>query len=241
MASWMVHLRLADNLLEWIDGLDAEQFGIGNVAPDSGILDESVPRFTPPQKVSHFHASREAAFPSQDLEFYRRYLSAVVPGEDPRRFSFLLGYFCHLVTDNLWTVKIDQPTRVRYAYEFERDAEFIWEVRRDWYGLDFRYARSHPEAFYWRAFLDSQYTNDYLDFMPVKAVRQRIAYIKDFYQRDDEKTRALVRRPFEYLTREKMDVFVEKTTERLEQIYALLWKGDPDALKDCASALEVPV
>ena len=240
MASWMVHLRLADNLLEWIDGLDAEQFGIGNVAPDSGIPDETWRRFTPPPDVSHFHASREAAFPSQDLEFYRRYLSRVVRGDDPQRFSFLLGYFFHLVTDNLWTVKIDQPTRVRYAYEFEGDAEFIWEVKRDWYGLDFLYVRRHPEAFFWQSFLDSHYTKDYLDFMPVKAVQERIAHIKDFYRRQDEKTAALLGRPFKYLTQVKMDTFVEKTTERLEQIYTLLWEENPQITKEYASALEVP-
>jgi hypothetical protein len=241
MASWMVHLRLADNLLDLIHGLDAEQFGIGSVAPDSGLPDEALQRFTPPPEVSHFQASREAAFPSQDLEFCRRYLSTVVPGDDPLRFSFLLGYFFHLLTDNLWTVIIDQPTRVRYAYEFERDAEFIWEVRRDWYGLDFRYALSYPGAFFWRTFLDSHYTQDYLDFMPVRAVQERIAYIKDFYQRKDQKTEALLRRPFEYLNEEKMDVFIEKTTERLEQIYVLLWEENPDAFDEYASALEIPM
>lgn len=241
MASWMVHLRLADNLLDSIDGLDAAQFGIGNVAPDSGIPDESWQRVTPPPDVSHFHASRGAAFPSQDLEFYRHYLSMIVPGEDPPRFSFLLGYFFHLVTDNLWTVKIDRPTRVRYAFEFERDPEFIWEVRRDWYGLDFGYARSHPGAFFWRVFLDSHYAKDHIDLMPVKAVQERIAYIKDFYRRQDEKTEALLRRPFKYLTQDKMDTFVEKTTARLEQIYTLLWEENPHITEEYASALEVPL
>lgn len=241
MASWMVHLRLADNLLDLINDLDAELFGIGNVAPDSGMPDEAWQSFTPPPEVSHFHASREAAFPSQDLKFYRRYLSETEPEDDPHRFSFLLGYFFHLLTDNLWAVKIDQPTRVRYAYEFERDAEFIWEVKRDWYGLDFRYVRSHPEAFFWRVFVDSHYKVDYLNFMPVKAVQERVAYIKDFYQRDDEKTEALLERPFEFLTQDKMDTFIEKTTERLQQIYTLLWEEDYQVSEEYASSLEVPI
>jgi len=37
LATWIAHLRLAENLLERIPGLDAAQFAIGNVAPDSGI------------------------------------------------------------------------------------------------------------------------------------------------------------------------------------------------------------
>jgi hypothetical protein len=41
MATWIAHLRLAENLLERIPGLDEAQFAIGNVAPDSGIPDEN--------------------------------------------------------------------------------------------------------------------------------------------------------------------------------------------------------
>jgi hypothetical protein len=48
-----VHLRLAENLLEMIDGLDGRSFAIGNIAPDSGIPDEKWESFEPPKEVSH--------------------------------------------------------------------------------------------------------------------------------------------------------------------------------------------
>jgi hypothetical protein len=242
MASWMVHLRLADNLLGLIDGLDEAQFGIGNIAPDSGIPDEKWESFSPPPRMSHFYAEKEAAFPSQDLEFYRRYLQELQwPNDRPQRYSFRLGYFFHLVTDNLWHVKIDQPTRVRYPFRYESDPDFIWEVKRDWYGLDFIFARNHPDTFFWRVFIESEYTEDYLDFMPVEAVAQRIQYVKDFYQREDEKVAALYKRRFKFLTKEKMDNFVEKTTERLHQIYGLLWGQKQAYAEEYNSALEIPV
>lgn len=37
MATWIVHLRLAERLLPLIQGLDEAYFAIGSVAPDSGI------------------------------------------------------------------------------------------------------------------------------------------------------------------------------------------------------------
>jgi hypothetical protein len=242
MASWMVHLRLADNLLGLIDGLDEAQFGIGNVAPDAGIPDEKWENFSPSPEISHFRADREAAFPSKDLEFYRRYLEGLEwPNDQPQLYSFRLGYFFHLVTDNLWHVKIDQPTRVRYPRRFESDPDFVWEVKLDWYGLDFIFARDHPDAFFWRVFMESQYMGDYLDFMPVEAVKDRIRYIKDFYQRGDEKVEALCGRRFKFLTKEKMDYFVEKTTERLNQIYGLLREQEQTSVEGYTSALEIPV
>jgi len=93
MASWMVHLRIADLLLGMIDGLDACQFAIGNVAPDSGIADKNG-RFHPPKEVSHYRDRTipPSTFLNKDNLFYKDYLAAVSPS-DKSRFSFLLVFF----------------------------------------------------------------------------------------------------------------------------------------------------
>ena len=54
MASWMVHLRVADELLKQIENLDAQAFVMGNIAPDSGVPNEDWTVFQPPKDVSHF-------------------------------------------------------------------------------------------------------------------------------------------------------------------------------------------
>ena len=146
MATWIVHLRLAENLLGMIEGLDPASFALGSIAPDSGIPDEKWENFTPPPEVSHFAAPDDAPWRMADLEFYRRYLASPAEPDDAERFSFLLGYFFHLVTDNLWDRQIGQPTQARLAAEFEADPQFVWEVKRDWYGLDFIYVRDHPDS-----------------------------------------------------------------------------------------------
>ena len=140
MATWIVHLRLAENLLNLVEGLTPEQFAVGNIAPDSGIPDENWEHFDPPPEILHFQAWDGETHRLADLEFYQQHLhqhkGSVI---DPDRFSFLWGYFFHLVTDNLWDTHIAKPTSDRYAAVFEADPKFIWQVKRNWYGLDFDY------------------------------------------------------------------------------------------------------
>ncbi|MFX0113793.1 MAG: zinc dependent phospholipase C family protein [Candidatus Hodarchaeota archaeon] len=240
MATWIVHLRLAENLLSMIDGLDPTEFAIGNIAPDSGIPDEKWEKFDPPGYILHFQNPNSNSWRSADLEFYRQHMNDLKWQNDgDKRFSFLLGYFFHLLTDSLWDHEIGNPTQVKYAAEFEDDPDFVWEVKRDWYGLDFIYVRNHPESIFQRLFLDCEYEKDYLDFLPVEGVQQRIAYIKEFYQREDEKVQALLERPYVYLSQGKMDSFVEETTQRLYQIFEYLWI-QKKKIPDSQTMLDVP-
>ena len=213
MASWIVHLRVAEKLLATWTELDPAQFAVGNIAPDAGIPDEKWEKFTPPTEVTHFKGQGEGGRLG-DTVFYERYLAGGA-GDDPLRRAFLLGYFCHLVTDNLWSIEIGEPTQQRWAAQFAQDPTFIWEVKDDWYGLDFRYVRAHPESVFWKVFLACSYRADYLDFLPAEAVRQRVEYIRAFYQRDDEAIQAMLSRPYIYLSEREMDAFVERTAGHL--------------------------
>jgi hypothetical protein len=242
MATWITHLRLAENLLPRIEGLDEPRFAVGNIAPDSGIPDEKWETFDPRAELLHFVRPGDNRIDRlADLDFYRQHLSPLDgPEEDPRRFSFLLGYFFHLVTDNLWNEKIGRPTYERFPDAFEADPEFVWEVKRDWYGLDLIYVRDHPDSLFWRVFLDCTYDEEYLDFLPPEGVRQRIEYIQTFYQRTDERVQAAYERPYIYLSKGEMDEFVREVTEQLHGIYRYLWEEGRDAA-GLATALALPL
>ena len=237
MATWIAHLRIAENLLARIPGLDPGQFAIGNIAPDSGIPDEKWEKFDPPPAVTHFKRSTSVHKDIADLDFYRGYLADVSPA-DAGRFSFRLGYFFHLITDNLWTIEVGKPTTERYAEQFAADKSFIWEVKEDWYGLDHIYVREHPESLYWRVFLDAEPVSAELDFLPPQALSRQLSHIKSFYQRDDEEIKTMMARPMIYLSKDAMDRFVEEATERLSRIYHLLWP-EPPPLDGKYSALEL--
>jgi hypothetical protein len=221
VATWIVHLRIAENLLGMIAGLDEENFVTGSIAPDSGMPDENWEKFDPPPEVSHYETSLQSRWKMADLDFYRQYLSSLdMYADDRKRFSFLLGYFFHLITDNMWADQIGRPTKERFIEEFENDSKFIWQVKRDWYGLDFDYVRTNPGSIFWRVFLDAEYESHYLDFMPQQAVHERLEYIKELYQRtDDEIEEWYGKRPNKYLSESDMDQFIESATLLLSKVY----------------------
>jgi hypothetical protein len=237
LATWIVHLRLAENLLEHLTGLDAAQFAIGNVAPDSGIPDENWEKFDPPPEITHFKISAGVIKYLADLEFFRRYLVAASP-QDVGRFSFRLGYFFHLLTDNLWSQLVGRPTHALYGEQFAANPKFIWEVKDDWYGLDFIYIRDHPANFFQRVFLPAHPDGFDLDFLPKHALEHQLTHIKTFYQRQDAEIQALFERPYIYLSQAEMDNFIAKATDRLVRIYQTLWPTPPD-LTGKTSALEL--
>ncbi len=223
MASWIVHLRIAEILLHQIDGLDEPLFAVGNIAPDSGIPDEKWENFTPPPKITHFHIDDHSRYRIADLNYYREWL---VPLKNEfvsmELYSFRLGYLFHLITDNLWMEKIGKPTQKRYQQEFAADKDFIWEVKKDWYGLDHQYVRSHLGCIFWRVFLNCSYQRTDLDFLPVEAVQQRIAYIKDYYQSNEQTVLDMLNRPYIYLSKGQMDAFVEESAQTIVKIYQKL-------------------
>ncbi len=249
MSTWIGHLRIAEELLNSIPNLDAAQFAIGSVAPDSGVPeDENRTKFNPPVEVTHFQPADKKYRDHHDLEFYRRYLRDVQPVSDPLRFSFRLGYFFHLVTDNLWSLRVGRPTQKRFAKEVEADPEFIWKAKDNWYGLDFLYVRAHPECLFWRVFLDSQPFDQAqgrpvaadLDFLPADALTQQLAYIKEYYQRTDAEIQKMIDMPYIFLTQPEMDRFVIETSRDLHTIYNLLWNDhrDVSTLHSAVSLLE---
>jgi hypothetical protein len=222
MATWIGHLRLAENLLGLIDGLDAEQFVVGNLAPDSGLPDEKWERFDPPPEITHFKESGEDDAQIQDLRFFDEYLASNNVRREVAEFSFLLGYFFHLVTDRYWYLEIGQPTMERYSRQFEEDTDFIWEVKRDWYGLDHIYLREHPDSLFFGDFQIYEYRGNYLDFLATEAIQDRIDEVRTVYQRDDERPRSLIERPFIYLSKAEMDRFIATATDHLKRIHQFL-------------------
>ncbi|OIN88290.1 MAG: hypothetical protein COS37_08165 [Anaerolineae bacterium CG03_land_8_20_14_0_80_58_20] len=241
MATWIAHLRIAENLLAHIPDLDAAQFAIGSIAPDSGIPDEKWEKFEPPPAVTHFKRSDSVHKDIADLDFYRAYLAYISPQDSPR-FSFRLGYFFHLITDNLWTIKVGKPTQAQYPDQFAADKNFIWEVKKDWYGLDHIYVRAHPDCLFWRVFLPFDYAQGEpdstdLDFLPPQALLRQMEYIKSYYQRRDETIDEMCARPLIYLPAASMDAFVLESTARIQKIYHSLWPV-PAALDGLYTSLE---
>jgi hypothetical protein len=229
MASWMVHLRIAENLLEKFPAFDRSQFAVGNIAPDSGLPDERWEYFSPPYTLTHF--CEDKGFSTcKDADFFRKYVLGADLRTDKEKSSFLWGYFCHLVTDNLWN-EIRESTYKKYKKEFDASKDFVWQVKDDWYGLDHVFVREFPGCLFWKTFIGCSYKADYLEFLPEKNVRVRVDYIRDFYQRDDEEIHAIINRPFQYLSKVEMDRFVNTSSQKLMEWIQIL-QANPSVYSD---------
>lgn len=219
MASWMVHLRVADKLLSRLDNIDETAFVIGNIAPDSGVPNSDWSEFHPPKTVSHFYKKNEDGIYVDIGVFCERYFSPdVIKTYNKREFSFFLGYYVHLLTDMRWITDIAGALKKDYPEEYENDNNsLIWKAKGDWYDLDFLYLRQHPD---FRAFAIYEnavgFENEFMDIFSSDAFDNRRQYICGFYRGDGHGD---LYRKYKYLTQKQADDFVAETSKLIfEQI-----------------------
>lgn len=215
MASWMVHLRVADKLLSRLDGIDETAFVVGNIAPDSGVPNSDWTEFHPPKTVSHFYKKNEDGIYVDIDVFCNRYFNAnVIKTYNKKEFSFFLGYYVHLLTDMRWITDIAGALKRDYPDEYENDNNnLIWKAKGDWYDLDFLYLRQHPD---FRAFAIYEnavgFENEFMDIFSKDAFDNRRQYICGFYRGDGHGD---LYREYKYLTQNQADDFVKNTSEMI--------------------------
>ncbi|MFW9821947.1 MAG: zinc dependent phospholipase C family protein [Candidatus Thorarchaeota archaeon] len=235
MATWGAHFRIAENILRKYTKLNKGIFAIGNIAPDCGIPDNNRTSFTPPKDISHFTISKEDfmvikldKFILKDTEFFSKYLTDLKINSLSSSQTFHFGYFNHLLTDNLWNYYIMKPLKEEYLNELRLDPKFIWKVKSDWYDLDKMYITENKDSLFWTDFLNAEYTEDFLDFLPREAILRQLEFIKKFYQISEEEYKRVLKKEYIYLKKEEMDKFIKDSTQIildvLEQIIEKKYK-----------------
>lgn len=188
MATWVTHLIIADKLLERFD-LDRRGFCVGSIAPDCNIENDDWTAFTPPRETTHFMSGKHKTF--SDCENFRReYLTNPDKSE---RFSFLLGYYSHLLTDvafqnmirdekrveNVWS-RLMKSSLASQAATLPRTFSSIKQLipkenrEREFEYLEYLYLREHPDSGYITEILPLQHFPDYLDFLPHGAITRKV-------------------------------------------------------------------
>ncbi|QFJ55092.1 zinc dependent phospholipase C family protein [Pseudobutyrivibrio xylanivorans] len=219
MASWMVHLRIADELLNRIDDLDETAFVLGNIAPDSGVPNEDWSVFTPPTNVTHFKTKpEERTFIDIDKFITEYFSSEAINGYTQKEYSFFLGYYTHLLTDIEWSkmVREEGVTEENAAKEGMSYQDFIWKNKEDWYDLDFRYLADNPEFRTFRIYENADdITNVYMDIFAKDAFENRREYICGYYRSDDHGD---LYRDYKYLSKERYDSFVDEAVDIIKKL-----------------------
>ncbi len=217
MASWMVHLRIADNILDELPELSSTEFIVGNIAPDSGVPNEDWSAFTPSGDVSHFKTTDTDGLKDIHLkEYVNQFLLTTQRKQyNNGQISFFLGYLTHLITDMMWCDLIVRPSMHKFKSLYDKDrTEWVWTLKKDWYDLDFLYIRNNPD---FRAFSIYNsalgFRNEYLSFFSTDAFDKKRAYITSFYSN----MRDNLDREYVYLSEKEMDYFVNEASIKILQ------------------------
>lgn len=211
MASWMVHLRIADKMLDKLKCIDETAFVMGNIAPDSGVPNEDWSQFTPPKVISHFKTRPDDELFFDIEKFRREYFNEeLIKTYGKKQYSFFLGYYIHLFSDIEWTRDIYYELLKAYPGEAKADKnKLVWTAKGDWYDLDFLYLEEHPD---FRAFAIYEkavdYENTFMDMFGKDAFENRRQYICGFYHSSQHGD---LHREYTYLTPERVEAFVEDT------------------------------
>ncbi len=211
MATWITHLRLAEQLVGLGMTLDVDSLLVGSVAPDAGLPNANLTGFEPPKRVTHWHNGQGKIDPEA---YYRRYLAA--PPLDDSVRAFHAGYYLHLVADNEWDTLIWQPKKRTPLYQkaLADMNEAVHEIKRDWYGLDFLYLKAHPTCMYYERFLFVDTVPDYLDYLPAGLLTATVLKIQAFYRLPQFD----LQRPYHYLSQAEIDAYVELTGAKLANL-----------------------
>lgn len=221
MGTWIAHLRIAEKLLTALPELDEAAFTFGNLAPDSGTPNETWTEFDPPKEITHFTDKGADESHIRDMEFYRDYLAEKHLVDDPTSYSFLLGYFCHLLTDTLWSLRVWRPSKQYFQeiVEAKGTLKASWDFKADWYDLDQRYVRDNPNSLFWRVYLCAPLPSTDLPYLPEKAIHQQIDYIRKFYTQTVSHP---LDRAYPFLNEATMTRFVDDAASSILKLHNLL-------------------
>ena len=211
MATWIVHLRMADYFLEKYNFPYAYEFAAGNLGADCGYgKKDSFGEFTPPPQVTHWTPTGS----KRDCEYKKFYKKYLEDKKKTKAFFFYLGYYTHLLTDIMWSKMICIPTYEKYADEYKKDPEFLRVIKLDWNDRDFQYMENHPDFEPYKIIENGGGLADYMPYYEKNQLNTQINGIVNYYK--TKVTERDINRKYEYLTDGDFDDFILNAPQVIE-------------------------
>ncbi|MHB1485771.1 MAG: zinc dependent phospholipase C family protein [Saccharofermentanales bacterium] len=194
MATWVTHLMIADSVMKQYYKLDRHGFCVGNIAPDCNVENEDWTYFTPSREVTHWMSAERKVAADCD-SFYKEYLlERKSEIQSQEQYSFLLGYYAHLIIDaafqwfirddervkNTWRrIKADEKLCVRakgYSEDWDSVKKLIPKNERmhEIFTMEAEYLQDNPASGYLTEILPLKEFPDYIDYLPRGCVVRKI-------------------------------------------------------------------
>jgi hypothetical protein len=225
MATWVTHLMIADSVMKQCHELDRHGFYVGNIAPDCNVENEDWTYFTPSREVTHWMSEERKVISDCD-SFCKEYiLKRKSEIQSQEQYSFLLGYYTHLITDaafhlylrddkrvkDTWSrINADENLRVR-AMEYSKDWDSVKKLisknerMHEIYSMEAEYLRDNPTSGYLTEILPLKEFPDYIDYLPHGCVVRKIGVMGYLPELDENLTNPIL------ISREEFISFADNT------------------------------
>ncbi len=225
MANWVTHLIIADKVMANCPQLDRRGFCVGNIAPDCNIENEDWTSFTPPRELTHW-MSGDVKIMSDSDNFCREYIiKRKINIQSDEEYSFLLGYYAHLITDAAWKRYVRDEHRVKAAWlRLKNNKDLYLRAKgypKDWatlkmlvsikmytneiYTMEAEYLRENPDSGYLKEILPLKEFPDYIDYLPTGCIVRKIGVMGYIPKIDEGLTNPIA------MSREEFRAFTENT------------------------------
>lgn len=231
MATWMTHLRIGDLIYDAISAswLDPLYFGFGSIAPDCGIpLPDG--SYDPPKEETHYGHSNH-----RDYARFARERLTDQAGD--REYSFYLGYYLHLVTDEAWLNQVFRVERDAFRATFPSDIAFNQTIKNEYDVLDARFLKQNGSPRLLTALTEA----GKVPALRCPFIRQDALEAQFLRTVDQYRTPVSSDAPTIYLPQEANDDFIEGLANCL--IYGMprfrneIWIGWPEKIRSLQSPL----
>jgi|GEM_PF-4103873 len=215
MATWIGHLRIADQLLKYGFDLRVEPFLLGNLAPDvTGIS----------KNLTHCLDDYTRVQPE---DFYDAYLRNQHYDEDT--YAFMVGCYVHLLADVEWIGNVWRPFKhdnPDLANRIETDESFGYEFKRtEYFGHDFLYLHENPDYPSYKVIQSIEKIPYSIDLLPEDSLLNWLnSEVKTTYQ-DTATIEKVLKHEFPYLSSHDLQTWMDCAIGTL--IEMLKGKGVP--------------
>ena len=227
MATWVTHLMIADQVLKETAELDRRGFCVGNIAPDCNIENEDWTSYIPSRDITHWMSGGRKAVSGCDSFFEEYILKRGDEIKSKEQYSFLLGYYAHLITDVAYLEFVRDENRVKAVWDRIK-ADVHWSEKakgypEDWdsikkiipkdlrmneiYTMEAEYLKEHQDSGYLTEIIPLREFPDYIDYLPHGCIVRKIGVMGWIPEADESIVNPIV------ISREEYKSFVDNTVK----------------------------
>lgn len=197
----MVHLCVAERLVNPFKIKDKSSFYLGAIAPDSVHMRENFKREQ--KKISHINTQDKSMWEDNTLDFIRN-----------NKDEFYLGYGIHILTDIIWNKTIFEDFKLKYFQDTSPIQDQTMAYYNDTDKLDFELYEKFPRRKQIWEYLANSHGIDIDSILSSTEINAWTARTLNWYCSGESQHK----NPIKYITYNDLISFVDKTALNIKNM-----------------------